>query len=148
MSQHLLFDAAGIYLAAPAKYIKSLHEGLTVQPVAGTKAWFLGLAVVTGKLLPVTDVGAFYGRRACVGRTLELEPSVGIAALRVDQVFGFTDNEPTEIAAGAQHVAENDENLTLTGQVIVDSQRVFRILDLVELVQSSDFIDIKEAQGA
>lgn len=145
MNQHLLFDAADMRLAAPADLVRSVHDVLSVKPVASTKSWFLGLAVAGGKLLPVTDIGALAGRRACNGRTLELEPSVGMAALRVDRVFGFSDVAPGDLC-----VAENEmesaagTNLTLTEQAIVDNRRVFRILDVTALVQSPVFINIRE----
>jgi len=44
VTQYLLFDAAGLDLAAPSDSIKTVHEELSVQSVSGTKEWFLGLA--------------------------------------------------------------------------------------------------------
>lgn len=149
MSQHLLFDAAGIKLAVPAALVKSIHESLTVQAVSCTKEWFAGMAVAGGKLLPVTDLGAFSGRRACTGRTLELDESVGIAALRVDQVLGFSDVEPTDASAhekDANRLA-SDANLVLTDQVIVDNGSAHRIVDIAALVQSPVFINIEDVVG-
>jgi chemotaxis signal transduction protein len=145
MSQHLLFDAAGMSLAAPANHVKSVHDVLKVQPVAGTRPWFLGLAVAGGKLLPVTDIGVFAGRHACSGRTLELEPTVAIAALRVDRVFGFSDILPADIAPEKNEMeCAADVNLTLAEQAIVDNEHVFRILDIAALVQTPVFINIRE----
>lgn len=149
MSQHLLFDAAGINLAVPATLVKSIHESLTVQAVSCTKPWFAGLAVAGGKLLPVTDIGAFSGRRACTGRTLELDPSVGIAALRVDQVLGLTEIEPCEASAEEKgaNLSSGDTNLALTDQIIVDNGRVHHIVDIAALVQSPVFINVEDVHG-
>jgi chemotaxis signal transduction protein len=148
MTQYLLFDAAGMNLATPADFVKSVHESLTVQPVASTKPWFLGLAVTGGKLMPVSDIGIFAGRQSCTGRTLELAPSVGMAGLRVDEVFGFTDSYPEEFDS-RKNVTEDsgDVKLTFTEHAIMDNGRVFRVLDIAALVQSKDFINIRDFEG-
>lgn len=145
MTQYLLFDAGGLDLAAPADLVKSIHEELGVQPIAGTCHWFRGLAVAHGKLLPVTDMGAFAGRRSSTGRTLELDPAVGIAGLQVDKVYGLSDGPVTEVPlTDAETDTRGDIRLTLSETAVVRHGRAHRVLDVIALVQSSAFLTIAE----
>ena len=89
--RHVLFEAGGLALAVPADAVQAIHDELPLQRVEGTRAWFLGLAVADGRLLPVTDLGAWLGVRASGGRTLQLHADVGIAGFRVDVVYGLSD---------------------------------------------------------
>lgn len=143
MTQHLLFNAAGLNLAAPADAVKAIHETLDVQPVAGTKRWFAGLAVANGKLLPVTDVGVYSGRRSSTGRTLELDPAAGIAGLRVDNVVGLSDSP---VSDAMQTLSPGYDTLTLTGRAIVQDEYSYQIVDIAALVQSAAFLNIAESE--
>lgn len=146
MTQHLLFNAAGLDLAAPADVIKTIHEELDVQPVAGTKRWFIGLAVAHGKLLPVTDVGAFSGRRSSTGRTLELDQSAGIVGLRVDNVVGLSESLVSDAPVqGTGTDLGECSMLALTGKAIVQDKHTYRLLDIAALVQSPAFLNIAES---
>ncbi|MFK7893294.1 MAG: chemotaxis protein CheW [Granulosicoccus sp.] len=145
MSQHLLFDAANLELALPAGLVKGVHDTLEIQPVACSRPWFLGLSVAGGRLLPVTDLGAFAGRRHCSGRLIELEPSAGIAAIRVDRVYSFSDSLPIGVSEEKNENGDAREcNLPVADQIIVDNHRRFRILDIIALIQSPAFIEIKD----
>lgn len=144
-SQYLLFEASGLTLAAPAELIKAVHEELAVQAVVGTRKWFVGLAVAHGKLLPVTDMGAFAGRRSSTGRTLELSDTAGIGALQVDTVFGLSNTPVTDVPMNDREVAQtNGSNLALTTRAIVFDKRIHRLLDVAALVQSPAFLNIAE----
>lgn len=144
-SQYLLFEASGLTLAAPAELVKAVHEELAVQAVVGTRQWFVGLAVAHGKLLPVTDMGAFAGRRSSTGRTLELSDSAGIGALQVDTVFGLSNAPITDVPMTDREVAQtNDSNLALSTRAIVVDKRIHRLLDVAALVQSPAFLNIAE----
>jgi len=145
MSQYLLFDAGGLDLAAPSDLIKAIHEDLDIQPVAGTHSWFRGLAVAHGKLLPVTDIGAFAGRRSSTGRTLELEPAAGIAGFQVDNVQGLCDIAMSEVPLSEKETSRKGvEKLTLSVRAIVHHDRVHRVLDVAAIVQSPAFLSIAE----
>ncbi len=148
VSQHILFDAGGLDLAAPAELIKAIHETLTIQSVAGTRKWFRGLAVANGKLLPVTDMGAFCGRRSSSGRTLELHPQAGIAGLQVDAVIGLSNTPVSDLPpTTTSPTVSGDTKLTLTGRAIVHNERVHRVLDIAALVQSPAFLNISHADN-
>lgn len=145
MTQHLLFKAAGLNLAAPADAVKAIHEELDVQPVAGTKRWFVGLAVAQGKLLPVTDIGVFSGRRSSTGRTLELDPATGIAGLRVDNVVGLSEAPTGDASLGG---AEPEvPQLVLTGRAVVQDEQTYSVVDVAALVQSPAFLNIAESDS-
>lgn len=145
MTQYLLFDAGGLDLAAPADLVKSIHEELSVQAVAGTCQWFRGLAVAHGKLLPVTDMGVFAGRRSSTGRTLELDTAVGIAGLQVDAVHGLCNSEVSDVPLSEKETHRKGvDNLTLTERAIVQEGRVHRLLDVAAIVQSPAFLSIAE----
>lgn len=145
MTQYLLFDAGGLDLAAPSSLVKAIHDDLSIQSVAGTCDWFRGLAVAHGKLLPVTDMGAFAGRRSSTGRTLELDPSASIAGLQVDNIIGLSDEAVDDVPLS------HDENsalevgkLTFSERAVVNKGKNHRVLDIGSLVQSSDFLNITE----
>lgn len=145
MTQYLLFDAGGLDLAAPSSLVKAIHEDLNIQAVAGTSYWFRGLAVAHGKLLPVTDMGAFAGRRSASGRTLELDPSASIAGLQVDNIVGLSDEDADNVPLSD---IENDAlrvgKLTFSERAIVNKGRNHRVLDIGSLVQSPEFLNITE----
>ncbi|ASJ71332.1 chemotaxis protein CheW [Granulosicoccus antarcticus] len=144
-SQHLLFEASGLTLAAPGDLIKAIHESLQVRTVAGTQSWFRGLAVAHGKLLPVTDLGAFAGRRSSTGRTLELSDATGIAALQIDTVYGLSNVPVSDVPLNDSELSGvNGSNLALTDRAIVFENRIHRLLDVAALVQSPAFLNIAE----
>ncbi len=148
MTRHLLFNAAGLNLAAPAAAVKTIHEELDVQPVAGTKRWFVGLAVAQGKLLPITDVGVFSGRRSSTGRILELDPAAGIAGLRVDNVVGVSESEVSHVSLTNGEM-ESTESLRLayTGKTVVQGEQNYSVVDITALVQSPVFLNIAESDA-
>ena len=154
-ARHVLFDAGGLALAVPADAVQAIHDELPLQRVEGTRGWFLGLAVTDGRLLPVTDLGAWLGLRAAGGRTLQLHPGVGIAGLRVDTVYGLSeadadatvpDADAAPREAAPRLVPEPDADAALTGRTIVEEGRQHRVVDLAALLQSPRFLDI--AAGA
>lgn len=114
--EYILFSADDLLLCAAASSVHCIHDNLTAQKESGTQPWFEGLAVVEGRLLPVTDLGSFYGRKAASGRVLEVAHDIGIAGLRVDKVIGVAN--------------EFDENS-------------HQLIDVAQLVQSSKFLDIQ-----
>lgn len=144
MTQHILFEAAGLNLAVAATFVSAVHETLSVQRVAGTCHWFLGLAVVNGKLLPVTDFGAFAGRRCCTGHTLELAPAASAVGLKIDALKGTSDGKTAEKG----DVRRDDESfasqILLTGEVFVIDGAIHHVLDVAALVESPAFVNIRD----
>jgi len=114
--EYILFSAGDLMLCAVASAVHCIHDSLTTQKEAGTHSWFEGIAVVDGRLLPITDLGAYYGRNATSGRVLEVAHNLGIAGLRVDDIMGVSN--------------EYDEN-------------VHQLIDVAQLVQSPKFLDIQ-----
>ena len=143
MTQHILFEAAGLDLAVPSHRVSVIHEQLPVEKVSGTKQWFLGLAVSRGRLLPVSDLGAFVGRQPCQGRTLELDIDASLVALRVGDVSGVCDTEAVEDNKPADREVDA-QNLSFTGKMVRIDGRMHRVLDIAALVQSAAFNQIKD----
>lgn len=118
VDETLYFSVDDLYLCAAASSVHCIHEGLAIQQEAGTQHWFLGLAVVEGRLLPVTDLGAYYGRSPSSGRVIEVVHKLGSVGLRVDEISGVT-SEPN---------------------------REYQLIDITQLVQSEQFLDIQCVQ--
>ena len=155
-SRHVLFEAGGLALAVPADAVQAIHDELPLQRVEGTRPWFLGLAVADGRLLPITDLGAWLGLRSAGGRTLQLHADVGIAGFRVDTVYGLSDadadieseeDEEGGSEEGGEAVAPRTDHGVLTPMTIVEDGRQHRILDLAGLLQSPAFLDIGAGAG-
>ena len=162
-ARHVLFEAGGLALAVPADAVQAIHDDLPVQRVEGTRGWFLGLAVADGRLLPVTDLGAWLGVRASGGRTLQLHADVGIAGFRVDVVYGLSDAD-AGVPAAASEASERRRETgrradgggptprggadgVLTPMTIVEDGRQHRVVDLAGLLQSPEFLDIAAADA-
>lgn len=147
MTQHILFVAAGLKLAIRASQVKAVHEQLAVQEVAGTANWFLGLGVANGRLLPVTDLSAFAGKPSSSGHILELDPSVAIAAFRVDDIPGLSSAQAVDVTPEDAPMGTVGQHLTLSGKSVKDKTGEHHMLDIDALVQSSAFINIKETNS-
>ena len=144
MTQYILFEAAGLKLAVAENLVTAVHEKLTVQRVAGTCHWFSGLAVVSGKLLPVTDFGEFAGRRCCTGPTLELAVNSGIAGLRVDSVKGRGDSNTLEPGEQRGEDGPIASQILFSGKVLFVEGETHHVLDVVALVESPAFVNIRD----
>jgi len=144
MSRYMLFLVADLKLAIRAGQVKAVHEQLDVQKVAGTANWFLGVGVANGRLLPVTDLGAFIRKQPCSGRILELDQSVGIAALRVDEVIGFSDAQTPLVKPSEDMVDDINQYLLIDDKSVKHEGGEYHMLDAYALVQSPLFINIKD----
>lgn len=103
--------------------------------------------MVHGKLLPVTDVGAFAGLRSSDGHTLELAQSLGACGLQVDAIVGLSSVEPTDVALNDKEMPfASDDNLALTTRAIIQQERIHRLLDVAALLQSPVFLTIAETE--
>jgi chemotaxis signal transduction protein len=137
----VLCKCATFKFAIYADSVKKIHDNLSVQPIADTQLWFLGLAVVNGKLLPVSDLSRLLSNSSAAGKTLEVDPGSGRIGLKVDEVLdvvhGVTENyEPRNRDASLPE----DVGLTLHG--VEHEDDIYRILDLSVLAASNRFLDI------
>ena len=87
------FRVGNIRLVAARQEVREVLTWPGVTPLPGAKPWLLGLANVRGQLLPVTDLGAFFGgEQTPVGRStrvLMVNHADIPAGLLVDEVRGF-----------------------------------------------------------
>ncbi|MBX2835355.1 MAG: chemotaxis protein CheW [Gammaproteobacteria bacterium] len=139
--KYLLFRIGDIALATASSGVMSIHETVSVGPVPNTAHWFCGLAVIKGKLLPITDMGKFLvGKEAC-GHVLEVHPSLGIAGLRVDQVDGFTETI-AEIHDVDLAFKALPEAIGLSRFAVSYSSVWYQVLELPVLLNCGRFVDI------
>lgn len=116
-NESILFSAADLLFSADASDVHCIHDALPViQKVAGTKPWFVGLGVVEGRLMPVSDLSLYFGRASSSGCVIELAHEHGVFGLRVDEVHAVSQSEP-------------DSN--------------YQYIDLAQLVQSDKFLNIE-----
>lgn len=131
----LLLQAGDARYAVPAEQVLAVHDDIAIERIPGTRAWFLGLAVVDGRLLPATDLAAFLrdepgtGGASTARCLLQVHETLGNAALAVDSVQAIPD---------AAVSAQSDATITLNDDV-------WPLLDLATLVRSPEFLDIGEA---
>ena len=141
MSQaHVMFRAGGQLFAIASSSVHAIHDELTLQSVGDTKKWFLGLTVADGVLVPVTDFGSYLKLAPASGRTLGINPDVGVGALRVDEVIGV-DDTATKMTDGVipQELQANAELFTYS---LDASTGEHWVLDVPRLLQSKRFVDI------
>ena len=158
----LAFEAGGRALALPAEAVERVLEPPPVQRVPGTPAWFLGLSVTAGRLLPLTDLGAWLdagnadgsadgadlatalARPARPGaRLVEIDRATGLAALLVDRVEGLVDARE----ANADDTLEDDPLERLgprrpRARAVVAGGAVRALLDPAALLASPAFVDL------
>ena len=163
----LAFEAAGRALALPAGAVDRVLEPAPARRVPGTPAWFPGLAVVGGRLLPLTDLGAWLGPPATRGdggdrgddaraepadpgpptgagaRLIELDATLGLAGLLVDRVDGLLEYRD----ANADELADDDPLERLgprrpRARAIVAGGAVRALLDPSALLASPAFVDL------
>ncbi len=133
-SDVLAFSAGGRSLALPASAVERVLEVPATHRVPGTPAWFAGLAVLAGRLLPVTDLGAWLRAlpvpsddpdpvadpsessappEVAERRLLELAEPFGPVGLLVDRVDGL--RAPDRARDGAEAEPEMLDPGALTG---------------------------------
>jgi len=141
MSQsHVMFRVGGQPFAIASASVHAIHDELTLQPVGGTQNWFLGLAVADGVLLPVTDLGRYLKLAPATGRTLRINPELGVGALRVDEIIGVdktvSANRDSELPKALQ------TNADLFTHSLSANTGEHWVLDVPRLLQSARFTDI------
>jgi len=141
-SPHILFRVGNTHWAIDVASVKRAHNQLSLQPVPGTKAWFLGLAEIDGQLLPVTDLGAWLGHAPAGGAVLQLRSDISACGLRVDEVLGAKTLSPSV------SVMDSAVMPGATSLVFEHANTVYRQVDVNLLVQSPAFVAIREAVPA
>lgn len=157
MSKHLFFEVAGNRYALPYEHVKAVHSDLEASRVVGTCNWFLGVAVSEGRLIPVTDLGLFFGSVPSEGITIELDPSVALAALRVDSLFGAATLDSHHAEEKLEALENTSEPLGVTGrgsdilrefvtgELVGEQGQSHHVLDVLSLVESDRFTNIRDS---
>ncbi len=87
------FSLMGSLFVAPMGEVSEMLEVPPHTHLPGVQPWVRGVANVRGRLLPLFDMGLFFGDRLIGGRkqrrVLVLETETLYSGLMVDQVFGM-----------------------------------------------------------
>lgn len=87
------FSLMGNLFVAPMGEVSEMLEVPDYTHLPGVQPWVRGVANVRGRLLPLFDMGVFFGDRLTAGRkqrrVLVLETQDLYSGLIVDQVFGM-----------------------------------------------------------
>jgi twitching motility protein PilI len=87
------FSLMGSYFVAPMGEVAEMLEVPQYTHLPGVQPWVRGVANVRGRLLPIFDMGIYFGDRLGGGRKqrriLVLETETLYSGLMVDQVFGM-----------------------------------------------------------
>ena len=140
---YLLFEVANLHLASVAAQVDRVHDALVVEPVDGTLAWFSGLAVADGKLLPVTDLGAILGAPVADGYTLQLHRDIGVAGIRVQNVIGIFKRSTT--LGSPDRALPELLSASVDERVIAFRGRLHHLLDFHALLQSPRLLTIADS---
>ncbi|HEX5339487.1 MAG TPA: chemotaxis protein CheW [Gammaproteobacteria bacterium] len=126
---------------------EEVREVLTFPGVArlpGAKPWLLGLANVRGQLLPITDLGLFFGGTpANLGRSTRVvvvNHRDVPAGLLVDEVRGFRRFVATEQAGGLPDVLPGMVPYLAGAYSYGDDEELWGVLGLHGLVESAVFL--------
>lgn len=104
------FSLLGSYFVAPMGEVAEMLEVPHYTHLPGVQPWVRGVANVRGRLLPIFDLGIYFGGRLASGRKLRrilvLETETLYSGLMVDQVFGMQYFPVDEYQEEAGSVAE------------------------------------------
>jgi twitching motility protein PilI len=105
------FSLMGQYFVAPIGEVSEMLEVPDFTHLPGVQPWVRGVANVRGRLLPLFDLGVFFGDRLVSSRkqrrVLILETETLYSGLMVDQVFGMQHFPMDEYSEKAGAVAHN-----------------------------------------
>ncbi len=132
--EHVLFCAAGVSLCVPTEHVHAVHTSLSIDAVANTCDWFLGIAVADGNLIPVSDLGAYLFQRKAHGDVIQVATQLGGAGLRVDQVLGVSSNDV--------QTTDDVKQAHMTSHYVRQKEVDYRILDVASMLTSERFMNI------
>lgn len=114
-----------------------------LTPIALTRPWFLGVANVRGDLYGITDLAAFFTGdatpRSLKARVLLASPKFGVnSGLLVSNMLGIRSMADFE----SVDAADNEKRLGIAGKYRDKKGRLWRELNLRELVCDKKFMQI------
>ena len=136
------YRVTDVRLVSPREEVREVLTWPGVTGLPGAKPWLLGLANVRGQLLPITDLGSFFGSEPTViGRSTRVvvvnHPDMAVGLL-VDEVRGFRRFVATEKTDELGHVLPGMTPF-LMGAYATDTE-TWAVLGLHGLVESAVFL--------
>ena len=141
------FSLLGRLFVAPMGEVSEMLEVPSYTRLPGVQPWVKGVANVRGRLLPMLDMGVFFGQRLTghrkKQRVLILETENLYSGLMVDQVFGMQ-HFPMDTYKPAS--ADESEQLAslVTGSYELNG-REWSVFSLANLAEDARFVNA--AQG-
>jgi twitching motility protein PilI len=131
------------YVAPMGEVSEILHEPrYAVLP--GVKPWVRGVANLRGRLLPIMDMGSFFGHELSTlrkqRRVLVVDHQDVFAGLLVDEVLGL--QHFSQISLMPRQVADMDDDMTpfIRGQFL--REQAWLVFSPWALAQSPEFMDV------
>lgn len=144
-SSFVLCTVGNHSIALPADVVQAIHDTLVISPVADTVDWFLGLAVVKGRFLPITDLGSLLMGSSSTGHVLEIKPENGKVGLRVDDVIAVHKGESENM-----EIPQGDSDLPLdiglSLYAVEHERKQYRVLEPTVLLQSRRFLNVNRGR--
>ena len=131
------------YVAPMGEVDEILHEPrCAVLP--GAKAWLRGIANLRGRLLPVMDLGAFFGHEPSLTRkqrrVLVIDFQGTFVGLLVDEVLGMQHFSERSLMPELGHDGEPGVAPYVQGRFV--REQAWQVFSPRVLVQSPDFMDV------
>jgi len=138
------YRIGNIFLVSSREEVREVLTYPGVAKLPGAKPWMMGLANVRGQLLPITDLGQFFGGSpATVGRSsrvVVVNHHDIPAGLLVDEVRGFRRFVATEQAEGLPEVLPGMTPYLAGAYSYGGGEELWGVLGLHGLVESNVFL--------
>jgi twitching motility protein PilI len=131
------------YVAPMGEVDEILHEPRCAA-LPGAKAWVRGIANLRGRLLPVMDLGAFFGHETSLTRkqrrVLVIDFQGTFVGLLVDEVLGMQHFSERSLMPETGHDSEPDVAPYVQGRFV--REQAWQVFSPRALVQSPAFMDV------
>lgn len=131
-------------LLSPLDSIDEIVEPMKLNPVPGSRHWFLGLGTLQGSLLAVSDFTAYIGSNESSSgsgnRLLVISRDTERVGLMVDEVMGLVQPDAFTSEAPIDSIATGLAPLAI-GTLRFDGQAA-TLVDLTRLFDLSEFVSI------
>lgn len=132
------------WFVTPMGEIAEILNEPRVAAMPGVRPWVAGIANLRGRLLPVMDLGRYFGQTYSSlrkqRRVLVVEHQEVFTGLLVDEVLGLQHFEPADLLPGADAGCGARMAPFIRGQF--QAARRWRVFSTKALVQSADFLDV------
>ncbi len=138
------FSLLGQRFVAPIGQVTEIMEVPVSTKLPGVQTWVIGLSNVRGKLLPLFNLGRYFGGQMLGHkknqRVLVLETDVLYSGLVVDAAYGMQHFDMHNFHVGTADVPEQISPF-VEGQFTSGSDEVWNVFNVSALAQDNKFIN-------